>query len=63
MMIGKTLMLTISVAFTCFVAGAATSGFKHYYNRFAEEEDLNDGTINKVVIVADETKKARGRKK
>jgi hypothetical protein len=63
MMIGKTLMLTVSVAITCFVAGAAASGFKHYYNRFAEEEDLNDGTINKVVIVADETKKARGRKK
>jgi len=56
-------MLTISVAFTCFVAGAATSGFKHYYNRFAEEEDMNDGTVNNVIIVADETKKARGRKK
>ena len=62
-MIGKTLMLTISVAFTCFVAGAAASGFKHYYNRFAEEEDMNDGTVNNVIIVADETKKARGRKK
>jgi len=62
-MIGKTLILTVSVAITCFVAGAATSGFKHYYNRFAEEEDMNDGTINKVVIVADETKKTRGGKK
>ena len=30
---------------------------------FADEEDLNDGTINKVIIVADETKKTRGRKK
>ena len=63
MMIGKTLMLTVSVAVTCFVAGAAASGFKHYYNRFAEEEDLNDGTINKVIIVADKTKKTRGGKK
>ena len=62
-MIGKTLMLTVSVAITCFVAGAAASGFKHYYNRFAEEEDMNDGTVNNVIIVADETKKARGRKK
>ncbi|MBT3657197.1 MAG: hypothetical protein HN544_03240 [Euryarchaeota archaeon] len=62
-MIGKTLMLTLSVAVTGFVAGAAISGFKHYYNRFAEEEDLNDGTVNKVIIVADETKKTRGRKK
>jgi hypothetical protein len=62
-MIGKTLMLTLSVAVAGFVAGAATSGFKHYYNRFADEEDLNYGTINKVIIVADETKKTRGRKK
>ena len=62
-MIGKTLMLTISVAITGFVAGAATSGFKHYYNRFAEDEDMNNGTINKVIIVADETKKTRGGKK
>lgn len=62
-MIGKTLMLTVSVAVTSFVAGAAASGFKHYYNRFAEEEDMNDGTLNKVIIVADETKKTRGRKK
>ena len=62
-MIGKTLMLTLSVAVTGFVAGAATSGFKHYYNRFADEEDLNNGTVNKVIIVADETKKTRGRKK
>jgi len=63
MMIGKTLMLTVSVAVTCFVAGAAASGFKHYYNRFAEEEDMTDGTINKVIIVADKTKKTRGGKK
>ena len=56
-------MLTISVAVAGFVAGAATSGFKHYYQRFAEEEDMNDGTVGKVIIVADETKTTRGRKK
>ena len=56
-------MLTISVAVAGFVAGAATSGFKHYYQRFAEEEDMSDGTIGKVIIVADETKTTRGRKK
>ena len=63
MMIGRTLMLTVNVAITCFVAGAAASGFKHYYNKFAEEEDLNDGTINNVIIVDDKTKKTKGRKK
>lgn len=62
-MIGEKLMLTISVAVAGFVAGAATSGFKHYYQRFAEEEDMNDGTIGKVIIVKDETKTTRGRKK
>ena len=44
------------------VAGAATSGFKHYYQRFAEEEDMNDGTVTQVEIVSDKTKKTRGRK-
>ena len=61
-MIGRTLMLSINVAITAFVAGAATSGFKHYYQRFAEEEDMNDGTVTQVEIVSDNTKKTRGRK-
>ena len=55
-------MLTVSVAVTSFVAGAAASGFKHYYNRFAEEEDMNNGTVTMVEIVSDKTKKTRGRK-
>ena len=38
-----------------------TQWFKHYYNRFAEEEDMNDGTVTQVSIVS-ETKK-KGRKK
>ena len=62
-MIGEKLMLTISVAVAGFVAGAATSGFKHYYQRFAEEEDMNNGTVTQVAIVSDDTKKQRGRKK
>ena len=57
-MIGRTLMLSISVAVAGFVAGAATSGFKHYYQRFAEEEDMNDGTVTQVEIISD--KKGRG---
>jgi hypothetical protein len=62
-MIGKTLLLTVSVASTLFVYGVADSAFKHYYRRFAEEEDMNDGTVTQVSIVSDETKKTRGRKK
>ena len=61
-MIARSLILTIGVAVSGFMAGAAISGFKHYYNRFAEDEDLNDGTITQVAIVSDETKKTRGKK-
>ncbi|MEL0101176.1 MAG: hypothetical protein VW862_05705 [Euryarchaeota archaeon] len=61
-MIGRMLMLSISVAIGSFVAGATTSGFKHYYQRFAEEEDMNDGKIQKVSLVNDSTKKPRGKK-
>ena len=61
-MIGRTLLLTVSVATSAFVAGAVTSGFKHYYQRFAEEEDMNDGTVTMVEIVSDQTKKTRGKK-
>lgn len=62
-MIGKTLQLTVGVASALFVYGVADSAFKHYYRRFAEEEDMNDGTVTQVSIVSDDTKKTRGRKK
>jgi len=61
-MIGRMLMLTACTAVAGFLVGATHSSFKHYYQRFAEEEDMNDGTIRKVSIVTDETKKTRGRK-
>ena len=61
-MIGRMLMMTVTVAATSFAAGACVSGFKHYYKRFADVEDLNDGRITQVAIIADETKKTRGRK-
>ena len=62
-MIGRTLMVTVGVATTLFVFGVADSAFKHYYRRFAEEEDMNNGTVTQVAIVSDDTKKQRGRKK
>ncbi|DAC49252.1 MAG TPA: hypothetical protein HA340_05600 [Candidatus Thalassarchaeaceae archaeon] len=48
-----------------FVLGVAHSSFRHYYHRYADEQDLrnHDGQIQEVVIVADETKKTRGSKK
>ena len=62
-MIGRTLMISVSVATTCFMFGAADSAFKHYYRKFADEEDMNNGSITQVSIISDDTKKQRGRKK
>lgn len=62
-MIARTLMMTVGVASVMFIYGVGDSAFKHYYRRFADEEDLNDGTITKVSIVSDETKNSRGNKK
>ena len=61
-MIGRMLILSVSVAMTGFAVGVTQSSFKHYYKRFAENEDLNNGTVTQVAIVADETKKTRRRK-
>jgi hypothetical protein len=60
-------MLTGTVLVTAgfFVVGVAHSSFRHYFRRYADEEDLrnHDGVIQEVAIVADETKKTRGSKK
>ena len=61
-MIGRTLQTHLALATWMFMIGVSHSAFKHYYNRFAEAEDLNDGTITQVSTVSGETKK-RGRKK
>ena len=55
-------MMTVSIAAACFVAGVTHSSFKHYYKRYADGEDLNDGRVTQVAIVADETKITKGRK-
>ena len=61
-MIGRNLETHLGLATWMFMIGVSHSAFKHYYNRYADTEDLNDGTITQVKIVSDETKK-KGRKK
>ena len=61
-MIGRMLPGIIGIATLSFVAGVAHSGFKHYYRKYADEEDLSDGSVQNVHILKDETKKTRGRK-
>jgi hypothetical protein len=48
---------------TSVMVGVAVSSFRHYYHRFADEEDLKMIDQREVVIVDDLTKKTRGRKK
>jgi hypothetical protein len=62
-MIDKMMFGVLGVAVAGFLVGIAHSSFKHYYEKYAEEQDLSDGSVQKVTIVKDETKKTRGRKK
>ena len=63
-MIARMMMtLGTTMALASFVAGVAQSSYRHYYTRYADEEDrLSEGTIQEVSIVKDETKKSRGKK-
>mgnify|MGYP001296919172 CR=1 FL=1 len=63
-MIARMMMtLGTTMALASFVAGVAHSSYRHYYTRYADEEDrLSEGTIQEVSIVKDETKKSRGKK-
>ncbi|MDP7043048.1 MAG: hypothetical protein QF807_03425 [Candidatus Thalassarchaeaceae archaeon] len=56
---------TALAAASFFVAGVAHSSYRHYFRRYADEEDLRnkDGSVQEVVIVDDETKKSRRGKK
>jgi len=54
-MIGRILITTLAVGVGMFAAGVAQSTFKHYRIKYAEDEDLRDADVMKVVIVADES--------
>lgn len=55
-------MMTVVVGLVGFAAGMSASGFRHYYYRYADGEDLRTNNVQEVVIVEDETKKRRGKK-
>ena len=54
---------TLSVLVGSLMAGVAVSSFRHYYHRFAEEQDRGLVDRREVVIVEDRTKTTRGKKK
>ncbi len=53
-MIGK----IIAMFGATIVAGVAVSSFKHYYNRYADEQDLLMVDRREVVVVENQTKEA-----
>ena len=57
------LMRTASVLAGSLMAGVAVSSFRHYYHRFAEEQDRALVDLREVVIVEDRTKTTRRKKK
>ncbi len=56
-------MRTASVLVSSMMAGVAVSSFRHYYHRFAEEQDRALVDLREVVIVEDRTKTTRRKKK
>ncbi len=57
------LMRTASVLVSSMMAGVAVSSFRHYYHRYAEEQDRALVDLREVVIVEDRTKTTRRKKK
>ena len=44
------------------MAGVAVSSFRHYYHRYADQEDLRMNEYRKVIIIDDLTKNNRRKK-
>jgi hypothetical protein len=61
-MIGIMMRSTLAVATVCFAVGAFNSSWKHYYLKYADEEDRTNGLVQEVKIM-DEKKTKKGGKK
>ena len=61
-MIGRmTLTMTLTVAMLAFTSGIAHSSFRHYYRRYASEEDLRSlGEVKEVIVVRNESMNLEG---
>jgi hypothetical protein len=54
-MIQNTLISMIGIGVTAMVAGVAVSTYKHYYERYADLEDLKNIGVQEVVLVSETT--------
>ncbi len=58
------MLMRIAAMFTTgMMAGVAVSSFRHYYYRFADEQDRGLIDRREVVVVEDRTKATRGKKR
>ncbi len=63
-MIGSIARGTMFALAGTFFVGVAESTYRHYYRRYADEDDLlQKGPIQDIINLKDETKKTRGKKK
>ena len=54
-MIQNTLISMIGIGVTAMVAGVAVSTYKHYYERYADLEDLKNIGVQEVILVSETT--------
>ena len=54
-MIQNTLISMIAIGLTAMAAGVAVSTYKHYYERYADLEDLKNIGVQEVVLVSETT--------
>tara|TARA_Y100000589_G_scaffold156682_1_gene149256 strand:- start:10429 stop:10620 length:192 start_codon:yes stop_codon:yes gene_type:complete len=63
-MIGAIIRTTLAVAVTSYAVGVVQSSWKHYFNKYADEEDrIAAGLINEVKVIENKKTKSRGGKK
>lgn len=61
-MIGRILGIAVMGTMVGFAVGVSHASFKHYYRKFADEEDLLSTEVIEVSVVEDKTKKSRRKK-
>lgn len=54
-MIQNTLISMIGIGVAAMVAGVAVSTYKHYYERYADLEDLKNIGVQEVILVSETT--------
>ena len=63
-MIGIMIRTTLTVAVTCYAVGVVHSSWKHYFEKYSDEEDrTNPGLISDVKIIENKKSKSRSGKK